>query len=129
MKNYLLQNAKLYFANFLNQSIKHIYFYNMLHIGKLIKEKLKKRGLSVAEFALKINTNRNNVYNIFERTSIDTEFLYKISIILSYDFFKHYNPLEEKKDLETADGISKKWLIIQFDLIKDKLNTLADKKA
>jgi hypothetical protein len=58
-----------------------------LHIGELIKDKLKEQQISVIKFASLINTTRENVYGIFKRKSIDTDMLIKISITLKYNFF------------------------------------------
>jgi transcriptional regulator with XRE-family HTH domain len=62
----------------------------MQKIGSIIKDKLKGKGFTVSEFARRINTNRNNVYDIFQRESIDTSLLQKISEVLEYNFFVHY---------------------------------------
>jgi len=62
----------------------------MQKIGSIIKEKLKGKGFTVSEFARRINTNRNNVYDIFQRESIDTSLLQKISEVLEYNLFVHY---------------------------------------
>jgi transcriptional regulator with XRE-family HTH domain len=62
----------------------------MLHIGKKIKEVLDLSNLNVAEFARKISVTRVNVYNIFERDTIDTGLLKKISKVLNHDFFSYY---------------------------------------
>lgn len=115
--------------------IKHLYSLNlyrvdsfelMVHIGKLIKKQLELKKLSVAEFAQKINTNRNNVYDIFKRTSIDTELLYKISIILNFDFFKELNPLEDIKEDEKL--LNAEWLTIQFEKLNKKIDTIIANK-
>ena len=63
----------------------------MLSIGKIIENKLREKGISVSEFARRINTNRNNVYDIFRRDSIDTLLLQKISTVLEHDFFQYFN--------------------------------------
>ncbi|MEI6349342.1 MAG: helix-turn-helix transcriptional regulator [Bacteroidota bacterium] len=63
----------------------------MQTIGKNIEAKLRERGISVTEFARRINTNRNNAYDIFHRESIDTQLLQKISSVLEYDFFQLFN--------------------------------------
>ncbi len=70
-------------------------FGSMMHIGKLIKEQVHKKKWSVSEFAQKINTNRNNVYNIFTRQSIDTQLLFTISTVLEDDFFQYYKPINQ----------------------------------
>ena len=62
----------------------------MIHIGKIIKKKIKERGISITEFGRRINTHRRNVYDIFERESIDTALLYKISNVLEQNLFEYY---------------------------------------
>lgn len=62
----------------------------MLHIGKLIQEELHRQERTVSWFARKLFCDRTNVYDIFQRRSIDTELLLRISMILNHDFFKHY---------------------------------------
>jgi plasmid maintenance system antidote protein VapI len=59
------------------------------HIGLLIREKLKENGQSVTWLARKLCYERNNIYRIFKKKTIDTELLAKISILLNYDFFSH----------------------------------------
>jgi transcriptional regulator with XRE-family HTH domain len=59
----------------------------MLHIGQEIKKVMKERRMKVVEFARRISTDRNNVYDIYRRKSIDTDLLAKISETLQYDFF------------------------------------------
>lgn len=63
----------------------------MVHIGKQIKKTVKEKGMGVTEFARRINTNRNNVYDIFQRESLDTALLKKISNVLQLDFFKYFS--------------------------------------
>jgi len=70
----------------------------MQNIGKIIKLKLKEKGISVSEFARRINTNRNNVYDIFHRDSIDTKLLQKISEVLEYDFFQAISENKQSKE-------------------------------
>ncbi|HWY10723.1 MAG TPA: helix-turn-helix transcriptional regulator [Bacteroidia bacterium] len=66
-----------------------------IHIGKKIKEEVRQKGVSVSVFAKKINRSRNVVYDIFERESIDTDLLNKISKVLSCDFFSLYSSQKE----------------------------------
>ena len=58
-----------------------------IHIGKLIKSVFDESGLSVAEFARRINCGRSNIYFIFERSSIDVKQLIEISNALNHNFF------------------------------------------
>ncbi len=48
------------------------------HIGNIVKNKTKSRGISVSELARRISTSRENIYSIFKRESIDTTLLHKI---------------------------------------------------
>ncbi len=62
-----------------------------IHIGKKIKEVWKKSRLKGTEFASLINRDRQVIYDIFKRESIDTELLQQISKVLNHDFFGYYN--------------------------------------
>ena len=73
-------------------------FLSMIHIGKLIEEELRKQERTVTWFAGKLCCERTNVYSIFKRQSIDTELLARISRILHYNFFIHYNQEIEECD-------------------------------
>lgn len=57
------------------------------HLGAEIRKILKQRGMTVSEFARRINKSRENIYSIFKRKSLDTELLKNISAVLHYDFF------------------------------------------
>ena len=61
-----------------------------IHIGKSIEKVIREQGRSVSWFAKQICCERTNVYSIFNRASIDTGLLMRISIVLSHDFFKEY---------------------------------------
>jgi len=63
----------------------------MIHIGQLIREELIRQERSPSWLARKINCERTNVYDIFERSSINTELLERISAVLKYDFFALYS--------------------------------------
>ncbi|NBR15423.1 MAG: XRE family transcriptional regulator [Crocinitomicaceae bacterium] len=59
-----------------------------IHIGQQVKLVLESKGITVTEFAKRINKSRENVYSIFTRKTIDTGLLSKISEVLEFDFFK-----------------------------------------
>lgn len=68
----------------------------MIHIGKVIEKVLRDQGKTVTWFARSLYCDRTNVYKIFQRENVDSEMLYRISKILSHDFFKYYSKeLEE----------------------------------
>lgn len=60
----------------------------MIHLGKLIQEVLRRRGSSVTWLARELHTVRGNVYDIFERETMDTGLLLRLSLLLDYNFLK-----------------------------------------
>jgi transcriptional regulator with XRE-family HTH domain len=61
------------------------------HIGQLIKQKVKERGINMNDFAAAIHCSRPNAYSIFCRKSINIDLLRLISEALKYDFVEIYN--------------------------------------
>lgn len=59
-----------------------------MHIGQQIERIFREQGRKVSWFADKLCCDRRNVYKIFERESIDTALLARISILLGRDFFQ-----------------------------------------
>ena len=60
-------------------------------IGAQIRRVVEKRGMTVTQFAKRINKSRENAYSIFSRKTIDTGLLKLISEVLEYDFFMQYS--------------------------------------
>lgn len=56
-------------------------------IGSIIKEELERQERSVSWFARKLSCDRSNVFRLFQKHSIDTSLLSRISVILNRDFF------------------------------------------
>ena len=61
-----------------------------IHIGKLIRQKLKEQGRTVTWFAAQIPCTRKHAYRIFDNPNINTELLIRINAILDYNFFEYY---------------------------------------
>lgn len=74
-------------------------------LGRVIRDVLDKSGMKISIFADRIGTTRQNAYKIFEKHSIPTARLKKISEVLSYDFFQHMR-LEQPLSRELADAQS-----------------------
>ena len=55
------------------------------HAGERVKEVFDASGLSVSEFARRLNCHRQNVYDIFKRQDIDLSMLQRISKVLEHD--------------------------------------------
>lgn len=91
----------------------------MEDIGKKIEEIFKKSGMTKTAFADKIEYSRNNVYNIFNRKTIDIKLLKKIGNVLDYDFLKHYqtsNTVKEPQaEYKRQSKKSKISLLIEID--------------
>ena len=109
----------------------------MLIIGSQIERILREKRLPITKFAKKINTNRNNVYNIFTRKTIDTGLLEKISEVLEFDFFKFYNDNEFDFSLKNKENeeslkiddtlkVENKNLKKEIEILKKEIN-LKDK--
>ncbi|MNJ84799.1 hypothetical protein D3C87_22590 [compost metagenome] len=87
-----------------------------VHIGEEIKRVFNEKGLRMATFSKRINMTRENVYNIFNRKTIDTGLLLSICIELEFDFFSIYtnriNPSQDseidrlKKEIEYLNEIN-----------------------
>lgn len=68
-----------------------IYGYvSTIDIGQVIKERVISQRISVVWLARQLGCSRTNVYKIFEKHSVDTEQLMRISQVLNFDFFKPY---------------------------------------
>ena len=61
-----------------------------MHIGQIIRQELEDQGRTVVWFAQQLSYSRTNIYKIFDRASIDTDVLLRISLILGVDFFEVY---------------------------------------
>lgn len=73
----------------------------MRPIGQLIKARLMERGMTVSHLARLLSCERSNLYRLFEKDSIDTRLLLRISRALDYDFFQLYS-----NELHNGGGVS-----------------------
>lgn len=67
-----------------------MYYKKNIHIGSLIKEVFDQSDLTVVDFAKLLKCQRQNVYDIFARESIDVKLLIRISTVLNYDFLGEF---------------------------------------
>jgi hypothetical protein len=61
-----------------------------VHIGNIIKGIVKDKGMPVKAFADNLGFSRRNAYEIFNKTTIDTGLLVKVSKILNKNLFLYY---------------------------------------
>ena len=62
-----------------------------MHIGQLIRVELVRQHHSATWFAQALGCSRTSVYKIFGKSSIDTDLLLRICMVLKVDFFKPYS--------------------------------------
>jgi hypothetical protein len=71
-----------------------------IHIGELIRQTLVEKDRSIAWLARKVNCDSSNFCKILHRDYIDTQLLFKISIVLEKDFFIYYSEaLKKQKEM------------------------------
>jgi plasmid maintenance system antidote protein VapI len=62
-----------------------------IHIGHLIREELRRQGRTNQWLADQLSVERCTVQRLFNKPSIDTQQLFRISKILGKDMFFHYS--------------------------------------
>ncbi|UPT65604.1 MAG: helix-turn-helix domain-containing protein [Sphingobacteriales bacterium JAD_PAG50586_3] len=95
-----------------------------VHIGKIIQALVKSKGISVTDFADMVNYSRRNVYEIFEKATIDTGLLIKISKVLKKNLFFEY--ITEDEAIEYANTLSNENELLAA--IKDVKKTVTELK-
>lgn len=100
-----------------------------VHIGKKIKEVWKKSRLKGTEFASLINRDRQVIYDIFKRESIDTELLKQISTVLNHDFFNYYSQqsFAQTKEVKPEYGYATKEELMQVTMAIQALTKQIEK--
>ena len=101
----------------------------MVIIGKEIEKRVKELQIGIPHFASSINRSRPVIYNIFRRSSIDTDLLQKISEVLHYNFFMLYkhdysNSLHEPKEKYPAIDSNEELIQKELKATKDELTQL-----
>lgn len=94
-----------------------------IHIGEQIKIVFETKGISVTEFARRINKSRENMYSIFSRKTIDSGLLLAISRVLEFDFFKLYS----KNNYVLQEEVQK--LREENQILKDYTTLLREQKG
>ncbi len=59
--------------------------YEPINIGKIIEEELRRQERTVTWLSRKMHCDRRNIYDIFSRTSIDTDLRMGIRLALNTD--------------------------------------------
>ena len=61
-----------------------------IHIGQLIQAQLKADQRSASWLAREIGCTRNHVYKIFNKSSLDSDLIFRISKAMNFNFFQYY---------------------------------------
>ena len=69
-------------------NLKYIIMNNKKLLGKLIEEEVRRQQIPITKFADMICCQRNNVYKIFDRSSLHVDQLALISKVLNRNFFE-----------------------------------------
>jgi len=77
-----------------------------ISIGEYIKAVAAQRDITIVQLAKELSRDPSSISHLYNNKEINTELLWKISIILEYNFFKTYakfmeSVLQKKSDLET----------------------------
>ena len=90
-----------------------------IHIGHTIRTVLEESGMSITEFAQRLNCTRPNAYDIFERCDIGVEQLIEISKVLGHNFFD---------DIQASIDLDSQLQVRRFD-IHINIETISADKA
>lgn len=74
-----------------------------IQIGKIIEEKFDESGLTKRAFAEKIGISQRHLYTLFEKNSVDTAQLQRISEILHFDFFAAFTEYRVPKPKSSSE--------------------------
>ena len=62
-----------------------------IHIGNLIRDELRCQGHTNQWLMERIGVSERTLQRLFNKPSIDTQLLFRISSALDTDFFRHYS--------------------------------------
>ena len=73
-----------------------------IDMGRMVEDnfrqfKAKNRRCNVKWFAAQLNCDRRNIYDIFQRPTIDTQLLAQISLVLNHNFFQDISDIVENR--------------------------------
>lgn len=90
-------------------------------IGQIIKEVVERKKIGATAFSRTIGVSRNNVYDIYERSSIDTELLKRIGQFLDYDFFQHFLEPETIEKIKFSEKVKPTRVLVELELNEDEM--------
>ncbi|GEN75363.1 transposase [Chryseobacterium hagamense] len=85
--------------------------YKNIHLGKLIKARVQEKEMNVRKVCRSMKITEEQLYEIYESKSLDSEQILSWSKLLNYDFFRIYSqhlilyspPASDKTDENTKE--------------------------
>lgn len=68
------------------------------HYGQIVEYVVRKAGYNAADLALRTNTNKRNIYHLFQARSLRTDIIYKIGCVIQHDFAQEFPELFHNKN-------------------------------
>jgi hypothetical protein len=68
-----------------------------IHIGEMIRSKLREEGRSVVWLAGKIHYEKANTYKLLKKPSLEASLLLRISLVMEHNFFIYYSDIYENR--------------------------------
>lgn len=109
-----------------------------IHIGKVIKKRFDELELTKTEFGHRIGLPPQHINRIFERDTIDTKRLVRISQALDYNFFQLYcNPTTNVTASlsavsfsgDASNTVGDGALAAQIEVLKQKISDMEEAKV
>lgn len=89
-----------------------------LHIGQMIKDVVREKGMKDVEFARLIHRSKQNVYDMYKRTDMEVKLLLTCSIVLEHNFFEDIYPSHKTEINKAIDHVFDTMKLI----VKEKTN-------
>lgn len=79
----------------------------MPDIGKIIRQRLEEEGRSQAWLARQINSDQSNLCKMLKKSSMDSNMLLRISLVLHFNFFVYFSNyyIENQQNYTSNDKI------------------------
>jgi plasmid maintenance system antidote protein VapI len=100
-----------------------------VQIGEIIKEHVAQNGLTVTQFAKRINRTSQYVYDIYKQTHIHCELMQSISEALNVNLFAYYVQNVDSKYNDATMVSVEPEITIQIKLNKDTEAKILNKKV
>ena len=84
-----------------------------MNIGEKIKARIKSEKITVVEFAQHLEISKASAHRLLNRSSIDTDVLFKICFVLKYDFFQDFSARIDDREWKSNQYLKMKFKSMQ----------------